>query len=38
MATIATRPITVEEFDAFVSRPENADRLFEQAIALDPKS
>lgn len=29
MAMIATRPMTAEEFDSFVSRPENADRFFE---------
>lgn len=29
MATITTRPMTVAEFSAFVSRPENANRSFE---------
>lgn len=29
MATVATRLMTAEEFDAFVSRPENAERFFE---------
>lgn len=29
MATISTRPVTAEEFAAFVERPENAGRFFE---------
>lgn len=40
MATITTRPVTVEEFAAFVERPENAGRNFEldegEIIELPP--
>ncbi|MGC1276184.1 MAG: Uma2 family endonuclease [Planctomycetaceae bacterium] len=40
MATITTRPITAEEFAAFVERPENAGRYFEldegEIIELPP--
>jgi Uma2 family endonuclease len=40
MATITTRPVTAEEFAAFVERPENAGRYFEldegEIIELPP--